>query len=129
MRKIKKMGALITAAALTVTLIGTGADASAFSKTKYGFTLSGDHSISRTKGSAWGSVKPKSYVSIASVYKYKKRNGEVKITPTDLTGAGNSTGADWSYTIPSGGKSISITTKWTGIYKKKTLTSEDTIKY
>lgn len=37
MRKIKKMGALITAAALTVTLIGTGADASAFSKTKYGF--------------------------------------------------------------------------------------------
>ena len=36
MRKIKKMGALITAAALTVTLIGAGADASAFSKTKYG---------------------------------------------------------------------------------------------
>jgi hypothetical protein len=128
MRKIKKMGALITAVALTVTLIGTAADASAFSKTKYGFTLSGDHSISRTKGSAWGSVKPKSYVSIASVYKYKKRNGEVKIAPTDLTGAGNSTGADWSYTIPSG-KSISITTKWTGIYKKKTITSEDTIKY
>lgn len=54
MRKIKKIGALITAAALTVTLIGTGADASAFSKTKYGFTLSGDHSISKTKGSAWG---------------------------------------------------------------------------
>ena len=47
MRKIKKMGALITAAALTVTLIGAGADASAFSKTKYGFTLSGDHSISK----------------------------------------------------------------------------------
>lgn len=74
MRKIKKIGALITAAALTVTLIGTGADASAFSKTKYGFTLSGDHSISKTKGSAWGSVKPKSYVSIASVYKYKNIN-------------------------------------------------------
>ena len=112
MRKIKKMGALITAAALTVTLIGAGADASAFSKTKYGFTLSGDHSISKTKGSAWGSVK----------------NDVVKTAPTDLTGAGNSTGADWSYTIPSG-KSISITTKWTGIYKKKTITSEDTIKY
>ena len=45
MRKIKKMGALITAAALTVTLIGTTADASALSKTKYGFTLSGDQSI------------------------------------------------------------------------------------
>ena len=122
MRKIKKMGALITAAALTVTLIGAGADASAFSKTKYGFTLSGDHSISKTKGSAWGSVKPKSYVSIASVYKYRNKNDVVKIAPTDLTGA------DWSYTIPSG-KSISITTKWTGIYKKKTITSEDTIKY
>ena len=67
-------------------------------------------------------------MSIASVYKYKKKNGEVKIAPTDLTGAGNSTGANWSYTIPSG-KSISITTKWTGIYKKKTITSEDTIKY
>ena len=128
MRKIKKMGALITAAALTVTLIGTTADASAFSKTKYGFTLSGDHSISRTKGSAWGSVKPKSYVSIASVYKYKNKKGVVKTVPTDLIGEGDSTGADWSYTIP-GGKSVSITTKWTGIYKKKTLTSEDTIKY
>ncbi|MFR5971138.1 MAG: hypothetical protein ACLUGF_08900 [Clostridium sp.] len=78
MRKIKKMGALITAAALTVTLIGTAADASAFSKTKYGFTLSGDHSISKTKGSAWGSVKPQSYVSIASVYKYKNKNNVVK---------------------------------------------------
>ena len=30
MRKIKKIGAFITAAALTVTLIGAGADASAF---------------------------------------------------------------------------------------------------
>ena len=124
MRKIKKMGALITAAALTVTLIGTGADASAFSKTKYGFTLSGDHSISKTKGSAWGSVKPQSYVSIASVYKYRNKNNVVKTVPTDLTGEG----AKWNYTIPSG-KSVSITTKWTGIYKKKTLTSEDTIKY
>lgn len=113
MRKIKKMGALITAAALTVTLIGTGADASAFSK---------------TKGSAWGSVKPQSYVSIASVYKYRNKNNVVKTVPTDLTGEGDSTGAKWNYTIPSG-KSVSITTKWTGIYKKKTLTSEDTIKY
>lgn len=128
MRKIKKMGALITAAALTVTLIGTGADASAFSKTKYGFTLSGDHSISKTKGSAWGSVKPQSYVSIASVYKYRNKNNVVKTVPTDLTGEGDSTGAKWNYTIPSG-KSVSITTKWTGTYKKKTLTSEDTIKY
>ena len=52
----------------------------------------------------------------------------VKTVPTDLTGEGDSTGAKWNYTIPSG-KSVSITTKWTGIYKKKTLTSEDTIKY
>ena len=86
MRKIKKMGALITAAALTVTLIGAGADASAFSKTKYGFTLSGDHSISKTKGSAWGSVKPKSYVSIASVYKYRNKNDVVKTAPQELIG-------------------------------------------
>ena len=82
----------------------------------------------RQKALLGGRVKPKSYVSIASVYKYRNKNNVVKIAPTDLTGAGNSTGADWSYTIPSG-KSISITTKWTGIYKKKTITSEDTIKY
>ena len=89
MRKIKKMGALITAAALTVTLIGTGADASAFSKTKYGFTLSGDHSISKTKGSAWGSVKPQSYVSIASVYKYINKFQQIlqeKEIPQELNG-------------------------------------------
>lgn len=83
----------------------------------------------RQKALLGGAVKPQSYVSIASVYKYRNKNNVVKTAPTDLTGAGNSTGANWSYTIPSGGKSISITTKWTGIYKKKTITSEDTIKY
>ena len=82
----------------------------------------------RQKALLGGSVKPQSYVSIASVYKYRNKNNVVKTVPTDLTGEGDSTGAKWNYTIPSG-KSVSITTKWTGIYKKKTLTSEDTIKY
>lgn len=128
MYKVKKIGALIIVAAFMVSFIGKGADVSAFSKIKYGLTLSGDHSISKTKGSAWGSVSPKSYLSISSVYKYKNSNGTLKTVPTDYTGAGSSTGASWSYTIP-GGKSVSIETKWKGIYKGKTLSNSDTIKY
>lgn len=116
-------------AAFVLTIFGTETKASAFTKTKYGMTIKGENTIAKTKGSAWGSVSPQSYISINSVYKYKNKSGTIKTVPTDRTGAGNSTGASWSYSLPAGGVSKSINTKWTGIYDGHELTQEEKITY
>lgn len=129
MKYLKKISALALAAALSLTVLGSGTDASAFTKTKNGLTLKGESSIAKTKGSAWGSVSPKSYLSIASFYKYKNKSGEIKTVPTDLTGAGDSAGASWSYTLASGCVSKRIDTRWTGIYNNRSVIQEETITY
>lgn len=117
MRYFKKIGALAMATALTVTLFTPGKEAAALTKTQYGLTLSGDSSLSKNSGSAWGSVSPKSYLSIQSTYKYKTASGKIKTVNTDRTGAGGSTGASWSYTLSGDNKSYKLTTKWIGIYQ------------
>lgn len=105
------------ATALTVTLFTPGKEASALTKTQYGLTLSGDSSLSKNAGSAWGSVSPKSYLSIQSTYKYKTASGKIKTVNTDRTGAGGATGASWSYTLSGDNKSYKLTTKWIGLYQ------------
>lgn len=90
---IKKVFATILTLAILISSMGIATESSAFTKKKNGLTLKGESSIEVKKGSAWGSVSPKSYLSIASEYKYINKSGVVKKVPTDLTGAGNSTGA------------------------------------
>ncbi len=127
----KKISAVALAFVLMFTVVGAvPTRAEAFTKTKYGMTMKGDSEIAQKYGSAWGSISPKSYISIASVYKYWDRNAKKsKTAPTDLTGAGNSTGASWYYKLPDGGKSTSIKTTWTGIYNGHTLTESYTVSY
>lgn len=116
MRYFKKIGALAMATALTVTLFTPGIEASALTKKQYGLTLSGDSSLSKNAGSAWGSVSPKSYVSVRSTYKYKTASGTVKTVDTDRTGAGGSSSASWNFTLPGTCKSYKLVTKWSGLY-------------
>ena len=69
--KVKKIGVLVVALTFMFSIYGASSNASAFSITKYNMTLSGGNSIAKRTGSAWGNISPQSYVSVASVYKYK----------------------------------------------------------
>lgn len=129
MKVSKRFNAFALILALAIMVFSSGMKVSAFTKTQYGLTMKGDNSISKTKGSAWGSVSPQSYISLASVYKYKNSSGKTKTVPTDLTGAGGSTGASWSYKLPSGSVSKSINTNWLGIYKGHKVPKEMTTVY
>lgn len=127
MKYFKRIVVLTLVTALTITLFTTGKEASAFTKTQYGLTLKGGSSLSRNKGSAWGSVSPRSYVSVASTYRYKSASGVPKTVNTDRTGAGDSSGASWSYTLPGGYTSVSLDTNWTGIYNYHSVVASESL--